>query len=142
MSGLFTNVFINVLLNNYLGSAVNAARGVAQQVSGAITSFTTNFMTATNPQIIKYYAAGDIAQSHLLTMRASRVGFFLLFFFALPAWLLMPFVLGLWLEEVPDHTVWFTRLILIQVLIDAFSFPLMTDFLISMEDLGIQNVVL
>lgn len=141
ISGLFTNVFINVLLNNYFGSAVNAARGVAQQVSGSITAFTTNFMTATNPQIIKYYAAGDIAQSHLLTMRASRAGFFLLFFFALPAWLLMPFVLQLWLESVPAHTLWFTRLILIQVLIDAFSFPLMTQAQASGKIALYQSVV-
>lgn len=141
MSGLFTNVFINVLLNNYFGSAVNAARGIATQVSGSITAFTTNFMTATNPQIIKYYAAGDLAQSHLLTMRASRVGFFLLFFIALPAWLLMPFVLGLWLESVPAHTLWFTRLILIQVLIDAFSFPLMTQAQASGKIALYQSVV-
>ena len=126
MSGLFTNVFINVLLNNYFGPAVNAARGIAVQLSAAITAFTTNFMTAVNPQIIKYYASGDIHQSHLLAMRASRVGFFLLFFFALPAWLLMPFVLGLWLEEVPAHTVWFTRLILVQLLVDVLSYPLTT----------------
>ena len=126
MSGLFTNVFVNVLLNNYFGPAVNAARAVAQQVSGAITAFTSNFLTATRPQIVKYYASGELSQSHLLTMRASRMGFFLLFFIALPAWLLMPFVLGLWLGDVPEHAVWFTRLILLQTLIDTFSYPLMT----------------
>lgn len=141
MSGLFTNVFVNVLLNNYFGSAVNAARAVAQQVSGAITSFTQNFLTATNPQIIKYYAAGEIDQSHRLTMRASRMGFFLLFFIALPAWLLMPFVLELWLGTVPAHTLWFTRLILIQVLIDAFSYPLMTQAQASGKVALYQSVV-
>lgn len=125
-AGLFTNVFVNVLLNNYFGAAVNAARAVAGQVSAAITGFMQNFLTATNPQIVKYFAAGEISQSHLLTMRASRMGFFLLFFVALPAWLLMPFVLELWLETVPAHTLAFVRLILIQILIDAFSFPLMT----------------
>ncbi|MGN0860332.1 MAG: lipopolysaccharide biosynthesis protein [Candidatus Spyradosoma sp.] len=141
MSGLFTNVFINVLLNNYFGSAVNAARAVAQQVSGAVTSFTQNFLTATNPQIVKYYAAGEISQSHLLTMRASRMGFFLLFFIALPAWLLMPFVLELWLDPVPAHALWFTRLILIQVLIDAFSYPLMTQAQASGKVALYQSVV-
>ena len=140
-SGLFTNVFVNVLLNNYFGSAVNAARGVAQQVSGAITAFTTNFLVAANPQIIKYYASGETAQSHLLTMRASRMGFFLLYFFALPAWLLMPFVLELWLKSVPAHTLWFARLILIQVLIDAFSFPLMTQAQASGKIALYQSVV-
>lgn len=141
MSGLFTNIFVNVLLNNYFGSAVNAARAVAQQISAAITGFTQNFMTAANPQIIKYYAAGTLSQSHLLTMRASRMGFFLLFFFALPAWLLMPFVLGIWLEAVPAHAVWFTRLILVQVLIDAFSYPLMTQAQASGKIALYQSVV-
>lgn len=141
MSGLFTNIFVNVLLNNYFGSAVNAARSVAQQVSSAITAFTQNFLTATRPQIVKYYAAGDVEQSHLLTMRASRLGFFLLFFFALPAWLLMPFVLGVWLESVPAHALWFTRLILIQTLIDAFSYPLMTQAQASGKIALYQSVV-
>lgn len=141
MSGLFTNIFVNVLLNNYFGSAVNAARAVAMQISAAITGFTQNFLTATNPQIIKYYAAGDIAQSQLLTLRASRMGFFLLFFFAFPAWLLMPFVLGVWLESVPAHAVWFARLILIQVLIDAFSYPLMTQAQASGKIALYQSVV-
>lgn len=125
-AGLFCGVFVNVLLNNYFDAAVNAARAVATQVSGAITGFMQNFLTATNPQIVKYFAAGEISQSHLLTMRAARMGFFLLFFVALPAWLLMPFVLDLWLEIVPAHTLAFVRLILVQILIDAFSYPLMT----------------
>lgn len=141
MSGLFTNIFVNVLLNNYFGSAVNAARAVAMQISGAIAGFTQNFLTATNPQIVKYYASGEIAQSHLLTMRASRMGFFLLFFFAFPAWLLMPFVLGVWLESVPAHAVWFARLILTQSLIDAFSYPLMTQAQASGKIALYQSVV-
>jgi len=125
-AGLFTGVFVNVLLNNYFGAAVNAARAVAGQISGAITGFMQNFLTATNPQIVKYFAAGEISQSHLLTMRASRMGFFLLLFVALPAWLLMPFVLELWLKTVPAHTLAFVRLILVQLLTDSFSYPLMT----------------
>lgn len=141
MSGLFNNVFVNVLLNNYFGSAVTAARGIALQVSSSIAAFMGNFMTATNPQIIKYYASGDLVQSHLLAMRASRAGFFLLFFIALPAWLLMPFVLELWLGEVPAHTLWFTRLILVQMLVDSFSYPLMTQAQASGKIALYQSVV-
>ena len=126
ISGLFTNVFVNVLLNNYFGSIANAARGIASQVASAATSFTANFLTAVNPQITKYYAADKREQSYLLTMRASRFGFFLMYFIALPAWILCPFILNLWLESVPAHTVWFVRLILLQLLIDSLSYPLMT----------------
>lgn len=140
-ANLFTNVFVNVLLNNYFGPAISAARSVGQQISGAVTSFTSNFLTATRPQVIKYYAAGDLTQSHLLTMRASRISFFLLFFIALPAFLLMPFVLELWLREIPPHTLWFARLMLIKMLIDSFSFPLMTQAQASGKVALYQSVV-
>ena len=140
-AGLFTNVFINVLLNNYFGLVVNAARGIAVQVSAAITSFTQNFMTATNPKIIQYYSSGEQEQCHLLVMRASKIAFLLLFFFSLPAWILMPFLLKLWLDIVPEHTLWFSRLILIQLLIDSFSYPLMTLAMASGKIAVYQSVV-
>ena len=36
------------------------------------------------------------------------------------------YYLGLWLDNVPENTVLFTRLLLIEVLIDSFSYPVMT----------------
>ena len=39
----------------------------------------------------------------------------------------MPYVLGLWLKEVPDHTVIYTRLMLIYMLIDSISGGLTTS---------------
>ena len=125
-AGLFTNVFINVLLNNYFGAAVAAARGVANQVSAGMNTFAQSFMTAVNPQIVKYYAEGNLEQAHQLVMRASRFGFYLFFLAALPLLLEMDFVLGIWLKEVPAHTILFARLMVVQVLIDTLSFPLMT----------------
>ncbi len=141
IAGLFSNVLVNVLLNNYFGPAVNAARAVASQLSGAISAFTGNFLRATNPQIVQHFASGEIEKSHLLTIRASRVGFLLIFFFTCPAWLLAPFALEIWLHDVPEHAIWFTRLILIQSLIDSFSFPLMTQAQASGRIALYQSVV-
>ena len=126
VSGLFSNVFINVLLNNYFGPIANAARGITNQVSAATTSFTNNFLVATNPQITKYFAADEKEQSYLLTMRASRFGFFLMFFISFPFFILCPFILDIWLSEAPNCTVPFIRLVLISLLIDSISYPLMT----------------
>ncbi|EIP97610.1 hypothetical protein OpiT1DRAFT_02057 [Opitutaceae bacterium TAV1] len=125
-AGLFSNILVNVLLNNFFGPVVNAARGVAFQFSGAVSGFVQNFLTAVNPQIIKYYAAGDITQVHELAMRAARMGYFLLFFAGLPAILEMHFVFGIWLNETPPHAVLFAQLGLLQVLVDSFSLPLRT----------------
>ena len=81
---LFSNTLVSILLNNFFGAAVNAARAVAVQVSGGVSSFTTNFLLATNPQIVKYWAEGNLDQCRKLTLNASRLGFFLVLIFAVP----------------------------------------------------------
>lgn len=52
--------------------------------------------------------------------------FFLVLIFAVPLIAETEFVLKIWLKEVPEYGVIFTRLVIIQLLIDVFSFPLMT----------------
>ena len=126
LSGLFSNVFVNVLLNNYFGSVVNAARGIAMQGATGVSNFVTNFLTAVRPQIFKYYAEGRTDLAVDLTMRSARGGYFLLFFFSLPVLLEMPFVLDIWLRDVPQNAGLFMRLILIQRLIDILAYPLVT----------------
>ncbi|MBP9727410.1 MAG: hypothetical protein KBD83_08120, partial [Gammaproteobacteria bacterium] len=74
----------------------------------------------------KYYAEGRTDLAVDLTMRSARGGYFLLFFFSLPVLLEMPFVLDVWLRDVPQNAGLFMRLILIQRLIDILAYPLVT----------------
>lgn len=126
LSGLFSNVFLNILLNSYFGPVVNAARGIAMQGATGVSNFVTNFLTAARPQIFKYYAEGNKNLAVDLSMKSARAGYFLLFLFSLPVLLEMPFVLGLWLAEVPTNAALFMRLILVQRLIDILGYPLVT----------------
>ena len=126
ISGLFSNVLVNILLNNYFGAIVNAARGIAMQGAAGVSGFVTNFLTATRPQIFKYYAEGDQVSAIDLTMKSSRAGYFLLFFFSLPVFLEMTFILGLWLPTIPKYADVFMRLILLQRLIEIMTYPLVT----------------
>lgn len=96
---------LNVLLNMFFGPAVNAARGVAVQVQGAVSQFSMNFQTAINPQITKSYAQQDFGNMHMLVCRSSKFTYFLLFALTLPILLETPYILNLWLKEVPDYTV-------------------------------------
>ena len=74
---------------------------------------------ALNPQITKTYAAGELHEMHTLIHRSSRFSFFLLYLLALPVIIESPYILALWLKEVPENTAIFTRLMLMVSLISA-----------------------
>lgn len=115
---------INILLNIFFGPVVNAARGIAVQVQNAVASFCYNFQTAVNPQIIKSYAANDLAYMHKLIYATSKYSFFLLYLISLPIIIETKMVLSLWLKTVPEYTVIFVRLMLLICLLEALSRPI------------------
>jgi O-antigen/teichoic acid export membrane protein len=117
---------VNILLNLFFGPVVNSARGIAYQVNAAVSGFVGNFQMAMNPQIFKSYAAEDRKYMHQLILQGSKYSFFLLFFIALPLLIETETILKWWLKIVPEYTVLFCRLVLINTLIDCISGPLMT----------------
>ena len=128
-SAILRDQVSNILLNLYVGPVINAARGIAEQVNGAINSFASNFMTAVNPQITKSYAANDKAYMLELIYKSAKFSLYLLLFLSLPIIVETPYILKIWLKVVPEHTVWFVRLILLYALCDSASRPLITAIL-------------
>lgn len=114
---IFNTQGINLLVNIFFGVALNAARGIASQVEGAVMQFVNNFTTAINPQITKCYAAGEHIQMFTLVCRGAKFSYCLLFLFALPLMIEAPYVLKLWLNVVPEHTVIFVRLSLVSSMV-------------------------
>jgi hypothetical protein len=94
------------------------------QVNSAVLSFAQNFTTAVRPQIVKAYASDDLPQMLSLICHSTKAASFLLLFFILPLQLELPFVLRLWLKQVPEYVLIFTRILLGNALIDSVSFPL------------------
>lgn len=117
----------NVLLNMFFGPSINAGKSIASQANGALNSFVQNIQAAINPQIIKLYASGDMAQMHSLVLLASKYNFFLLFTLALPVLLNTEALMGIWLVEVPPYSAIFLQLTIVSSLIDSFAGPLMTS---------------
>lgn len=120
------NQGINILLNLFFGPTINAARGIAFQVNAAINGFVSNFQMALNPQIVKSFAKDDREYMHQLIFQGSKYSFFLMYILSLPIILEADTILSIWLKVVPDFTVLFCRLVLINLLIDCISGPLMT----------------
>ena len=127
LASILGNQGINILLNIFFSPAVNAARALTISAQGAIRQLTTNFQMALNPQIIKSYAAGQLHDMHQLVFRSSKFSYFLLFVICLPVFMETPFILDLWLKEVPDYTVIFLRFAIIGMLLEGTSNPLMTS---------------
>ena len=132
---------VNILLNLFYGTAVNAARAASMQVSVAISGFSSNIMAALNPQITKAYASGNREYMMTLIRQGSRFSFYLLLFFSLPVLIETPMVLDLFLKDVPEHTVLFVRLILISVMMESISAPLITAMLATGNIRNYQIVV-
>lgn len=115
---------VNIVMNIFCGTTVNAARALALQVNNSVHGFANNFMLAVNPRIIKSYASGDTSYMFELGFRSARLAFYLLLCISLPLITVMPFVLDLWLTQVPVYTVSFTRLVLVLGMAEIISIPL------------------
>ena len=140
-SGVLRDHGGNILVNLFSGPAVNAARGVAVQLNGAVQGFVTNFMTAVNPQITKSYASGEHDYTFSLVRRVSRLSFCLLYLLALPVIFNAEYLLGIWLEEVPQHASLFVQLFLIFALSESMSNPMITAMLATGDIRRYQLVV-
>jgi O-antigen/teichoic acid export membrane protein len=126
---VFNSQGINILLNIFFGPVVNASRGIAFMINASINQFVNNFTTALNPQITKYFAAGENVQMLNLVFKSSKWSYFLLFFLSMPILIETNFILVLWLKQVPEYVVLFTRLVIMSAIIDTLSNSLITTAL-------------
>lgn len=113
---------VNMTLNIFFGPVVNAARGIAYQVNTALNSFTQNFTMAMNPQIVKSYACENHERVFLLLYSGAKFSYFLLLFLSLPIILETKYILDVWLGQIPEYTILFTRLVIINSLIESFTY--------------------
>jgi O-antigen/teichoic acid export membrane protein len=115
---------VTILLNQFFNPIIVLARSLASTLTNAVASFFNQFSMATRPQLIKSYAAGQYKEMLSLVFLTTKCNYFLMFIFALPFFLELQFVLTLWLKNPPEFVVLFTRLMLIDILVDAINYPI------------------
>lgn len=111
------NQGIAVLLNMFWGVAVNAANSVANQVNSTLQFFSTSITTALRPQLVRSAGEGDYTRMMSLMTAASKYPLLLIILVSCPIIVAMPYILSLWLKEVPDFTVVFCRIMLLNTII-------------------------
>lgn len=111
----------NILLQMFFGPQLVAARAISLQVNMAANQFVNNFKLAADPQIVKYYAAGDTEKSKELTLNTAKFSFFLMLLLCIPLYIAAEPLLKLWLVSVPPYTLLFLQLIVIQSLFSVLD---------------------
>lgn len=115
------NQGLNIVINLFFGPVLNASRGIAIQVSSALISFSSNVTNAISPQIIKRYSSSEIESMRTIVFNGAKYTFMILAIMSTPVLLNTNEVLIFWLGIVPDNSIEFVRLIIIDSLICSFS---------------------
>ena len=110
-----------ILLNMFFSPGVVTGRAIANQVNMAAFNFITNFRTATNPQIVKRYAAKDLEGSKELLLSSTKYSYYLMLMLALPIVLTAEPLLKLWLGHIPPYSVVFLQLAIVTSLFQVFD---------------------
>jgi len=112
---------IAIISNMFFGTIINAAFGIANQVKTQSSFFSATILRAINPQIMKSEGANDRLRMIKLSMMASKFGFILIAFIAIPLIFEMEAVINLWLEKTPKYSVIFCQLILIGTIVEQLT---------------------
>lgn len=125
---LFTNITLAlknqgaiVLISMFFNPSIVAARAIANKVNMVANQFADNFRTASNPQIIKRYATGDMEGSKKLTILTSKYSFFLMLVLGLPMIFVAEPLLWGWLGQVPDYSVIFLQLAIVTSIVNSMN---------------------
>lgn len=115
---------LTILVNMFFGPIANAAKAIADKLDGSVNSFMNNFMMATQPQIVKTYANGEMKEMHTLIFLSSRISFYLTMSLSIPFIFNAETLLILWLGHADQLTIRMTQLILIFSLIGSLENPI------------------
>jgi O-antigen/teichoic acid export membrane protein len=119
---------VQVILNIFFGVVKNAAYGITMQVNSALSIMSQGVMSALSPQIIKAAGAGDTVKMLFLMKNMSKFALISVSVFSVPLFFYCQFILELWLENLPDDTVVFTRLIILLGQVMLLSAGIQTVF--------------
>jgi len=114
----------SLILNVFFGVEINAAEGISKSASNQLSTVSSSMTSALNPQLVKSEGSGNREQMLKLTELSTKFSGFLFAIFAIPAIIEMPLLLNLWLKNVPDYAIAFSRLLLIGLLIEKFTFEI------------------
>lgn len=113
-----------IIINIFFGVRLNASEGISRRINNYVNMVSVSMTKAINPQLMKSEGGGDRQRMLRVTEIASKYSSFLFALVGVPFAIESPYLIGLWLEEVPEFAVVFCQLSLINLLISKYSFQI------------------
>lgn len=101
-----------MLLNLFFGTALNAASGIATMVQNVAMGFSGTVTLAFRPRMIVMYARRDLRALERLFIEAQKFTILLSALVITPLCAELHYLIGLWLGQIPPHTVEICRWLL------------------------------
>jgi len=116
--GVVKNQGLSFLINIYTGPKVNAAFGIANQFASQTNNMSAAIYQSISPEIASREGQGNRAGMISLSQQMSKFIILLTFFWAIPFFFEMDYLLKLWLKTPPPHAATFCQIILLAYIID------------------------
>ena len=110
-----------LLVNTFFNTIMNTALSVANFIKSAILLFTGNLTKPIAPQITKSYSRGDYERCTTLIIVISKLSFLVTYIISLPFLLETKFIVNLWLGKAPEYSLLFSKLVIVEVIINSFN---------------------
>lgn len=120
-TGMISLFGMNIVINHYFGTHLNAAMGVATQLSGVLMGVSMNMIKAVTPVLVKKEGGQQREQMLEVAYIGCKYSYLLFSFLCIPVLFFMPFILDLWLVEVPEWTSVFCVILIISTLLDQLT---------------------
>ncbi len=115
-----------IIINYFFGTIVNAAESVGSQLRGQMMAFSNNMLKALNPVITKKEGAGNHKDMLKFAMTGNKLSYQMFAILAIPFLVETPLIMKVWLNNVPEWTVCFSRLLMIEALTEQLTITLGT----------------
>ena len=116
----------SIIINHYFGTVINAAQNVGAQLRGQMLTFSNNMLKALNPVIVKKEGGGDRAAMLKFSLTGSNLSYLMFATLAIPFLIETPFILKVWLKNVPDWSICFSRFQMAIALMEQLTITLGT----------------
>ena len=98
---------------------------IANQLNSLLSTLSQTLLKSFAPQIVKNMGAGNRERTVALTMINCKLSLVFVVLISVPLLLELPYILKLWLGEIPEHTIVFSQLFVLLAYFNQISYGLM-----------------